>query len=146
MFARKPRAQVMLYRDLLVQLGDAARWYLSELSRRRRAQLREEILAVYALYEAHGAPALLAAMAYATEHSAYSAAYLQALLAHRGRPPGPPGGPEADGDPAARVAVAGPRQEEIDRQLSLYEAYVWADPPDVVAALVAVDGAGEGAR
>jgi len=145
-FTRKPRAQVMLYRDVLVQLGDAARWYLSELSHRRRAHLREEILGVYALYEEYGAAALLAAMAYATERSAYSAAYLQALLALRGRAPDPLGGLEANGDPATRVAVAGPRQEEIDRQLSLYEAYVWADPPDVVAALVAVDGAGEGFR
>ena len=138
-FARKPRAQVMLYRDVLVQLGEAAAWYLSELSHRRRAQLRAEVLGVYALYEQYGAPALLAAMAYATERGAYSAEYLQDLLGLRGRAPGHPA---AAGAPAAPVAVAGPRQEEIDRQLSLYEAYVWADPPDVVARLVA--GAGDG--
>ncbi len=132
-FARKPRAQVMLYRDVLVQLGQAATWYLSELSRRRRAHLREEILAVYGLYEEYGATALLAAMAYATEHSAYSAEYLQALLAHRGHWPTAPGPLRQDATappPPLLVVVDGPRQDEIDRQLSLYEAYVWADPPE----------------
>jgi hypothetical protein len=135
----------MLYRDVLVQLGEAAAWYLSELSHRRRAHLRAEVLGVYALYEQYGAPALLAAMAYAAERGAYSAEYLQALLGLRGRAPGHPA---AVGAPAAPVAVAGPRQEEIDRQLSLYEAYVWADPPDVVARLVAgaEDGPPEGGR
>lgn len=132
-FARKPRAQVMLYRDVLVQLGAAAAWYLSERSRRRRAHLREEILAVYGLYEEHGGAALLAAMAYATEHSAYSAEYLLVLLAHRGHGPTAPGAlppAAAAAEPVGPTLVDGPRQDEIDRHLSLYEAYVWADPPE----------------
>ena len=111
LFARKPRAQVMLYRDALVQLGGEARWYLSELSRRRRAQLRAEVLGVYALYEEYGAPRLLAAMAFATTRSAYGAEYLRALLAFEGHLPGwsdaPP--PEAPAPPPLGAVVGPPR-------------------------------------
>jgi hypothetical protein len=132
LFARKPRAQVMLYREALVQLGDEARWYVSELSRRRRAQLREEVLGVYALLEEYGAPRLLQAMAFATTRSAYGAEYLRALLGFEGPLPGwsdaPP--PEAPARPPLLV-VAGPPQDEVDRHLSLYEAYVRTDSTDV---------------
>jgi transposase len=128
LFARKPRAQVMLYREALLQLGADARWYLSELSRRRRARLREEVLGVYALYEECGAPRLLAAMAFATTRSAYGAEYLRALLAFEGHLPGwsdaPPPAPPA---PPPLGAVVGPPQEEVDRHLSLYEAYARTD-------------------
>jgi hypothetical protein len=128
-FPRKPRAQVMLYRDSLVQLGEAARWYVSELSRRRRAQLREEVLGVYALLEEHGAPRLLQAMAFATTRSAYGAEYLAALLAFEGPLPGwsaaSPAGPPPDR--AGEAAAVGPPQAEVDRHLSLYEAYVRTD-------------------
>jgi hypothetical protein len=89
-------------------------------------------------------------MAYATERSAYGAAYLEALLGRRTSWSSTVGAGEAEGTraalageagPAPLVATtvgvaaitgglrglpAGPRQEEIDRQLSLYEAYVWA--------------------
>jgi len=80
LFAKKPRAQLMLYREALVQLGQSARWYMSELSYRQRARLREEVTGVYALYQQYGAERLLAAMEYATERSVYGAAYLRALL------------------------------------------------------------------
>src|SRR5579871_5162131 len=51
LFARKPRAQAMLYRDVLCGLGGAAPAFLSALSRQQRARLAEELRAVYALYE-----------------------------------------------------------------------------------------------
>jgi transposase len=136
LFARKPRAQVMLYREALLQLGGDAPWYVSELSRRRRAQLREEVLGVYALYERYGGPRLLQAMAFATTRSAYGAEYLAALLAYEGHLPGWSDAPAWTAAPTpaapARLAlgVAGPPQDEIDRQLSLYEAYVRTDHPD----------------
>ncbi len=60
LFAKKPRAQVMLYREALLQLGQTARWYLSELSHRRRSWLREEVVGVYTLYQQVGAKRLLA--------------------------------------------------------------------------------------
>jgi hypothetical protein len=71
LFGRKRRAQVMLYRDVLVALGGTAPAFVSELSYRDR--LRDEILAVYELYEQHGTADLLTAMALAAKAS---------LLAH----------------------------------------------------------------
>jgi hypothetical protein len=76
LFGRKPRAQVMLYREALLRLGDGAVQYLSRLSRRHRAHLGPQVLAIYALYQRRGAAALLAAMAQAEQHGAYGAAYL----------------------------------------------------------------------
>src|SRR5215212_2816088 len=79
LFPTKPRAQMMLYREVLLGLGGRAPAFLSELSRRHRARLREEILAVYALYEQHGAAEVLAAMALADDAGTYSADALALL-------------------------------------------------------------------
>jgi transposase len=114
LFPAKPRAQVMLYREILLGLGGRAPAFLGELSRRRRARLREEILAVYALYEREGAAALLAAIAQADEAGTYNADALALLL--------------TEGLPFATAPSlslpGGPRQSEIDRALSAYEAWV----------------------
>jgi hypothetical protein len=50
------------------------------VSHRRRAQLREEIVGLYTLFQQVGAERLLAAMAYATERSAYGVDSLRALI------------------------------------------------------------------
>jgi hypothetical protein len=97
LFGRKPRAQVMLYRTALLELGDVAARYVSEVPHRHRARLREEILALHALVVAHGASAVLATPAH--------------------RPRALPALP--------LLALPGvPHQCEIDRQLSQYEADV----------------------
>jgi len=115
LFPAKPRAQVMLYREVLLGLGGRAPAFLSELSRRHRAQLREEILAVYALYEQAGGAALLAAMAHADDAGVYRAEVLAGLLgAH---PPLPVASP-----PLPQLGL--PPQSEIDRDLRVYEAWV----------------------
>ena len=118
LFGRKPRAQVMLYRAALLELGEVAARYVSEVSRRQRARLREEVLALHALVTTHGVPAVLAAMAQAERVGGYSAAYVAALLAAAdARAHAPPAVP--------LLALPGvPPQGEIDRQLSHYEAYV----------------------
>src|SRR3954470_42051 len=85
LFGRKPRAQVMLYREALLELGPIAQQYLSELSRRQRARLGPEVLAVYALYERCGAAELLAAMELAQAQGAFGAAYLGALVSTKSR-------------------------------------------------------------
>jgi hypothetical protein len=73
LFPQKPRAQVMLYREALLGLGGRAPAFLSELSRRHRVRLREEILAVYALSEQAGGEALRAAMTQADDVGADTA-------------------------------------------------------------------------
>jgi hypothetical protein len=121
LFGRKPRGQVMLYREALLGLGGIAQEYLSELSRRQRARLGTEVLAVYAQYERCGAAELLAAMELAHAQGAFGAAYLGALVSA----PAPEPPPQAAWLELSDV----PSQIEIDRELSAYEAYVWA--PDV---------------
>lgn len=118
LFPTKPRAQVMLYREVLLGLGGRAPAFLSELSRRHRARLREEILAVYTLYEQAGAEALLAAMARADDAGMYRAETLAGLL---DAPPPLPVAPP----PLPRLGL--PPQHEIDRDLRVYETWVEID-------------------
>ena len=119
LFGRKPRGQVMLYREALLGLGGVAQQYVSELSRRQRARLGPEVLAVYALYERCGAAELLAAMELAQAQGAFGAAYLGALVSAPVAEPPPP-------EATWLVLTDVPSQIEIDRDLSAYEAYVWA--------------------
>ena len=118
LFGLKPRGQVMLYREALLGLGGVAQQYLSELSRRQRARLGSEVLAVYGLYERCGAAELLAAMELAQAQGAFGAAYLGALVS----------APVTEAQPQAVGLLIPdvPAQIEIDRELSMYEAYVWA--------------------
>jgi hypothetical protein len=118
LFPAKPRAQVMLYREVLIGLGGRAPAFLSELSRRHRDRLREELPAVYALYERAGAEAVLAAMARADEAGTYQADALAVLVATSRPLPAP-------ASPLRLVGV--PPQHEIDRDLSVYEAWVEVD-------------------
>jgi len=123
LFGRKPRGQVMLYREALLGLGPVAQLYVSELSRRQRAHLGTEVLAVYALYECCGAAELLAAMELAQAQGAFGAAYLGALVS----------APVPEPLPSAAWLVLPddvPSQIDIDRELSAYEAYVWAVDAD----------------
>jgi transposase len=127
LFPKKPRAQVMLYREALLGLGGPAPAFLSELARRHRAQLGPQVLAVYALYQQVGAVDLLAAMTLASQAGSYSADALRLLLTR----PHPPAA-------IPRLVLPGvPSQAEIDRPLSVYEALVTVD-----VALPAVAGQG----
>jgi hypothetical protein len=118
LFPTKPRAQAMLYREVLLGLGGRAPAFLSELSRRHRDRLREELLAVYALYEQAGGEALLAAMARADDAGVYTAEALTRWLTVAPAP--------VAAAPLLRV-VGEPPQHEIDRDLSVYEAWVEVD-------------------
>ncbi len=126
LFGRKPRAQVMLYRDALLGLSPLAEPFLSELSRRHRARLGPQVLAVYALYQEFGASELVAAMALAHQAGTCSAEALALLLAQ-------PRGPRAV-PPLVLPGV--PSQAAIDRPLSHYEALVCieASTPVLLAA------------
>lgn len=125
LFPAKPRAQAMLYREVLLGLGGRAPAFLSELSHRHRARLREEILAVYALYEQAGGAALLTAMARADDAGVYTAGALTLWLMAAPAP--------VAAAPPLRL-VGEPPQHEIDRDLSVYEAWVEVDEalPEVV--------------
>jgi transposase len=136
LFGRKPRAQVMLYRQALLDLGEVAQRYVNELSHRKRAQLREEVLGIYALLETYGTGALQAAMAAAERVPAYGAEYLGALLKRPATPP------QASSGTLALLLKGVPDQTEIDRQLNLYEAYVRREQRPEPAEGPALAGAG----
>ncbi len=115
--AHKPRAKVMLYRQDLLDLGGCAISFVQELSRRHRAQLGPEVLAVYALYERYGKAELLAAMELAAQAGSYDAAALASLLVS-----------VSPLHPMPSLVIPGvPAQEEVDRLLSSYEAWVYVD-------------------
>jgi len=118
LFPKKPRAQTMLEREALLGLGGSAATYVSELSRRRRERLGEEVAALYALYGQYGPQPLLAAMAQAQQAAIYGADYLRLLLATAGVV-------SIDALPLPDV----PSQSEVDRLLSSYEAWVSIDVP-----------------
>jgi len=118
LFPKKRRAQTMLQREVLLRLGDSAVAYVSELSRRRRERLGEEVAALYALYEQYGQQPLLQAMAQAHEAAVYGADYLRLLLAAPGQ-----------ATSGALVLPDTPLQVDIDRLLSSYEAWVTVDIP-----------------
>jgi transposase len=120
LFGRKPRAQVMLYRQALLELGEVAIAYVTELSRRQRARLTPEILGLYELLQQHGSATLLAAMDLAQNANAYGVEYLAALIAAPRAAPFP--FPDATLPPL--LVPGAPGQAEIDRQLELYEVYV----------------------
>ena len=118
LFPHKRRGQAMLYREVLLGLGGRAPAFLGELSRRRRERLQAELLAVYALYEQHGAADLLAAMARADDAGTYSADALTLLLST----------PRAAAPPPAPLPLPElPPQAAVDRLLSSYEAWVHID-------------------
>jgi transposase len=118
LFGRKPRAQAMLYRDVLVGLGGRAPAFLGRLCQRHRDRLGHELLALYALYERYGAEELLAAMALADEAGTYEAAAVALLLEM----------PRPSLAAVAPVTLPGlPSQAEVDRRLSVYEAWVVVD-------------------
>jgi transposase len=119
LFERKPRAQVMLYRQALLDLGPTAYAYVSELSHRQRAHLTDEILAIYVLFEQFGAANLLSAMELAAHANAYGAAYLDTLLAAPSHPRIPLVVP-----PPSLAVPDQPNQADVERELALYEAFV----------------------
>jgi transposase len=113
LLSSKPRARAMLYRETLLKLGEPAPAFIAALSRTYRERLRDEILAVYALYEQHGAEPLRAAMRQVLGASRCSAASLTALLTPV---------------PMPALDLPGlPTQEEVDRQLAVYERWVQID-------------------
>ena len=119
LFARKPRAQVMLYRQALLDLGEVAYSYISDLSQRQHARLAAEILGVYALFEQHGRADLLSAMELAAQANAFGAEYLRALLA------GPAHANRPSVHALAPLVLPGvPDQAAVERTLALYEAFV----------------------
>jgi len=118
-FARKPRARVMAYRDWLVQLSALAADYISQLCRKRYAEMEPQMLALYQLAQQVGPAEFLAALELAHDQQTFGAEYVQALLAQ------PVARPRARGDLASSLPAAlHVPQPEVERALAHYEQYV----------------------
>jgi transposase len=130
-FQVKPRARVMVYRDWLLALAPVAGHYVSEVCRRRRTEMSQQILTLYELAQRLGRADFVAALELAAEQHTYGAEYIAALGAVPAAlrrhaavgPPSrtPPGGEAAD---ALTVVLASPEQADVERDLAHYERYV----------------------
>jgi hypothetical protein len=122
-FALKPRARIMVYRDWLVGLSASAAAYVSLLCQRRYAEMAAQIPALYELAQQVGREEFLAAVELALEHQIVGADYLRALLAAPASPTRRPAPSPAIDAPPLRPWAA-PPQHEVERDLALYDVYV----------------------
>ena len=119
-FARKPRARIMVYRDWLVGLSAAAVDYISLLCRKRYAEMDSQITALYLLAQQLGQQDFLAALDLAAQQQTIGAEYVSALAS---LPQPRPARPVTDGELLIRL-VDVPPQQAIERDLAQYEQYV----------------------
>lgn len=119
-FAHKPRARVMAYRDWLVQLSPLAASYVSQLCRKRYEAMEPQILALYRLVQEVGVSEFLAALELAHDQQTYGAEYVQTILAQPQRRPRL--APDLLPSPLP-PALAIP-QGAVERELAHYEQYV----------------------
>lgn len=118
-FAHKPRARVMAYRDWLVQLNPLAADYISQLCRKRYADMEPQMLALYQVAQQVGVAEFLAALELAHDQQTFGAAYVQAILAQ------PPLRRPARADLTERLPVVHHvPQPDVERALAQYEQYV----------------------
>ncbi len=133
-FAVKPRARVMVYRDWVVGLSEGAAAYVSLLCQKRYAEMDTQIPALYELAQCVGRAEFLAALDLAAEQGIVGVEYLRALLAAP-----VPATQRADAGATIPRLRAVPSQREVERDLASYEAYV-ANRAPVPAASVRVGG------
>ena len=118
-FAVKPRARVMVYRDWVVGLSEGAAAYVSLLCQKRYAEMDTQITALYDLAQRVGRTEFLAALDLAAEQGSVGVEYLRALLAAP-----VPSAQRTDGGTTFPRLRAVPSQREVERDLASYEAYV----------------------
>jgi hypothetical protein len=66
-FTSKPRARVMVYRDWLCDLAPVVNSYVQELCHKRRAEMKEQMLALYELAQEVGNADFVTALELAAE-------------------------------------------------------------------------------
>jgi transposase len=119
-FSTRPRGRVMVYRDWLCGLAPTVSSYVCELCHKRRADMKEQLLALYELAQDNGNADFVAALELAAEQHMYGAEYVRALLA----PPTPSAPDEAAQERANRLLACVPTQQNVERDLAQYERYV----------------------
>jgi hypothetical protein len=119
-FESRPRGRVMVYRDWLCSLSPSVLHYVRELSHKRRAEMGQQMIALYDLAQEIGKPDFVAALELAAEQQMYGAEYLRAILAAAS-------GPLVKDAAVARgerLPIPAPAQHDVERNLAHYEQYV----------------------
>ncbi|MDQ5851997.1 MAG: IS21 family transposase [Chloroflexota bacterium] len=119
-FALKPRARIMVYRDWLVALSPQVADYISQVCRKRYAEMDGQITALYELAQRVGREEFLAAVELAAEQQTVGAEYVCAIAA---QPVPRPALRRPVGELPALLRDA-PAQHEVERALADYEQYV----------------------
>ncbi len=119
-FSSKPRARVMVYRDWLCDLAPAVNVYVRELCHKRRAEMKEQMLALYELAQEVGNADFVAALELAAEQQMYGAEYVRAIVTV-------PAISATSGATELQMSAllpTVPTQQDVERDLAHYEHYV----------------------
>ena len=134
-FSTKPRARVMVYRDWLCDLAPVVNSYVGELCHKRRAEMKEQMIALYELAQETGNADFVAALELAVEQQRYGAEYVRAIVS---MPTASAPASSAETSVLARLSSL-PAQHEVERDLAQYERYV-ANRDRVLDVALAVTG------
>lgn len=119
-FATKPRGRVMVYRDWLCSLSPQVQSYVRELSYKRRAEMGQQMIALYDLAQEMGKSDFVAALELAAEQHMYGVEYVRAILSEVTTAV-----PKVTAEQDERLLpLIGPQQYEVERSLAHYERYV----------------------
>jgi len=119
-FSTKPRARVMVYRDWLCDLAPVVNTYVRELCHKRRAEMKEQMIALYELAQEIGKADFVAALELAAEQQMYGAEYVRAIVTLP-----VPSVPSATTElHMSALLPCAPTQQEVERDLANYEQYV----------------------
>ena len=110
----------MVYRDWLCDLAPVVSSYVRALCHKRRADMKEQLLALYDLAQESGIADFVAALELAAEQQMYGVEYLHAIVSL----PSAPGSSEPAPAEPDLLTLVGPPQAEVERDLAQYERYV----------------------
>jgi len=119
-FVGKPRGRVMVYRDGLCSLAPTVMSYVHEISSKRRAEMKQQMIALYDLAQEIGKADFIAALELAAEQQMYGAEYLRAIVTL----PSVSVPHESAQAAVAALGLSSPSQPEVERDLAHYEHYV----------------------
>jgi len=114
-FEKKPRAQVMLYREELLKLNHGISDYVEQVVRKNMANQKPHVVGMYNLLEEHGKEKLSELCRKCAERNLYGIDYLKAYLEDED--------PEEETtDSQEELTLTGlPDQTEVDRSMETYE-------------------------
>jgi hypothetical protein len=118
----------MVYRDWLCNLSPQVSSYVRELPCKRRAEMSQQMIALYDLAQEMGKPDFVAALELAAEQQTYGVEYVRAILSEITEAV-PKTAPQEESLQSLGRSV--PEQQNIQRSLADYEQYV-ANREDVL--------------